>query len=143
MIARLFSAEDDRTAWRSSQQQGTLEPEYLQYLHAAAQGLSARLGGSSGLHHALVINLGPSWPNAEASRTFGDAIPELKNIAWERPPGMGICPLDTLFSACALIHRWLTLQTDNIVVSSLPVQATRCKGDKWHGFLRVALPTAG
>ena len=110
------TAEEDRSTWRASQQQNTLHPRYLQYLHAASGGLITRLGGVSIASHALVINLGPSWPTAEPSHAFEDSISELKNSAWESPPGLGLCPLDTLFAACALVHRWLLLHADNIAV---------------------------
>ncbi|BDA44285.1 hypothetical protein COCOBI_05-4690 [Coccomyxa sp. Obi] len=40
----------------------------------------------------------------------------MKVDGWEQPPGLGICPLDTLFNACTTIHRWLSLQDDNVAV---------------------------
>ncbi|CAL8470256.1 g9798 [Coccomyxa elongata] len=62
------------------------------------------------------MNLGPNWTTAEAGRAFADSITEMKVDGWEQPPGLGICPLDTLFNACTTIHRWLSLQDDNVAV---------------------------
>lgn len=61
---------------------------------------------------------------AEAGRAFADSITEMKVDGWEQPPGLGICPLDTLFNACTTIHRWLSLQDDNVAVSTLPCLST-------------------
>ncbi len=104
-------------AWRTSQEHSSLHPRYQDYLLASAKGISTRLGGVSATSHAIVINFGPSWPSPEASTTFGNSILELKNAAWERPPGLGLCALDTLFAACAFIQRWLLLESDHVAVS--------------------------
>jgi hypothetical protein len=108
--------EENEAHWRASQEGTTLSPEHLEYLHAAAEGLQSRIGSHSIASRALVINLGPIWPTAEAGRAFADSISEMKEDAWEQPPGLGICPLDTLFNACTTIHRWLSLQDDNVAV---------------------------
>jgi hypothetical protein len=110
------AAEEDPQAWRAAQHGSILAEEYLAYLNAASEGLQQRIGGRSIASHALVLNLGPSWPDAQASKAFSDSISELKNNAWEQPAGMGICPLDTLFNACMTIHRWLALQEENVAV---------------------------
>lgn len=114
-------AEEDPQDWKPEHQSKKLSDDYLSYLHAASAGLSKRIGGRSIASHALVINLGPTWPDAEASAAFGDSISEIKNNAWEQPPSTGICPLDTLFNACTTIHRWLALQEDNVAVCTSPI----------------------
>lgn len=35
---------------------------------------------------------------------------------WESPAGLGICPLQYVFTVCSQIHQWLSLAPDNIVV---------------------------
>jgi len=115
----VIGSEEHYSVWDDSLRDDKLSPDYVEYLHAAAEGLQSRLGGHSIASQALVINLGPNWPDAEGGRAFADSISEMKVDAWESPPGLGICPLDTLFNACTTIHRWLSLQEDNVAVSAL------------------------
>lgn len=42
---------------------------------------------------------------------------EISFKEWESPPGLGICPLDVIFSVCYSISSWLNLNADHVVVS--------------------------
>ena len=35
---------------------------------------------------------------------------------WEKPSGLGLCPLSLLFTICSSMHHWLNHGPDNIVV---------------------------
>ena len=57
------------------------------------------------------------WSNADAYKLFGDNVIEISFKEWESPPGLGICPLDVIFSVCYSISSWLNLNADHVVVS--------------------------
>lgn len=88
---------------------------YKGVLHAASDSIAERYGSSSGI---LALNLGPVWSNADAYKLFGDNVIEISFKEWESPPGLGICPLDVVFSVCYSISSWLNLNADHVVVSS-------------------------
>lgn len=68
---------------------------------------------------ALVLNLGPAWMNGECYSLFRDNVIELPFKYWESPPGLGLCPLDVLFTVCSSISSWLSLHEANYVVRIL------------------------
>ena len=72
--------------------------------------------GSTGL--ALVLNLGPAWSNDEAYKLFSNNVIEIPFKDWESPPGLGVCPLDVIFTVCSSIASWLALNEDHFVVRS-------------------------
>lgn len=86
---------------------------YKGVLHAASDSIAERYGSSSGI---LALNLGPVWSNADAYKLFGDNVIEISFKEWESPPGLGICPLDVIFSVCYSISSWLNLNADHVVV---------------------------
>lgn len=47
---------------------------------------------------------------------------------WERPPGLGLCPLHILVTICSQMHQWLSLSPDNLVV----LHARTCTGTERH-----------
>ena len=69
----------------------------------------------------MVLNLGPAWGKTEAYTLFANNVIEIPFKDWETPAGLGICPLDVTFTACASISSWLNLDDDNIVVRTLIV----------------------
>ena len=87
---------------------------YKGVLHAASDSIADSYGSSSGI---LALNLGPVWSNADAYKLFGDNVIEISFKEWESPPGLGICPLDVIFSVCYSISSWLNLNADHVVVS--------------------------
>ena len=88
---------------------------YKAVLHAASDSIAEKYGSSSGI---LALNLGPVWSNADAYKLFGDNVIEISFKEWESPPGLGICPLDVIFSVCYSISSWLNLNADHVVVRS-------------------------
>ncbi len=89
---------------------------YKGVLHAASESIADSYGTSSGI---LALNLGPAWSNSEAYALFGDNVIEISFKEWESPPGLGICPLDVIFSVCYSISSWLNLNDDHVVVNLL------------------------
>ena len=65
----------------------------------------------------LVLNLGPAWGNSDAYKLFQDNVIEIAFKEWESPPGLGICPLDVVFSVCHTTSSWLAQNDDHVVVS--------------------------
>jgi hypothetical protein len=63
----------------------------------------------------LTINLSVPWPAALCDMLYN--VREVANGDFETPPGLGICPLDVLFTTCRLIHAWM---------SGGPTQAVVC-----------------
>lgn len=63
-----------------------------------------------------MLNLGPAWMNGESYALFSDNVIEIPFKYWESPPGLGLCPLDVLFTVCSSISSWLTLHEGNFVV---------------------------
>jgi hypothetical protein len=53
----------------------------------------------------------------EAYQLFDNSVFELPMEIWEKPGGLGLCPLPILAMICSQIHSWLSLSPDNIVVS--------------------------
>ena len=85
---------------------------HVEQLRTAAEFLGATEGG---LGHSLVVNLGPSSDQSIHELFEGNLI-ELPAYWHERPPGLGICPLDIIFSVCSSIHNWLKTSEKNVVV---------------------------
>lgn len=86
---------------------------YKGVLHAASETLAERYGSNSGM---LVLNLGPAWGNSDAYKLFQDNVIEIAFKEWESPPGLGICPLDVVFSVCHTTSSWLAQNEDHVVV---------------------------
>ena len=51
----------------------------------------------------LVLNMGPAWIDASAYALFGNNVIEVPFRDWECPPGVGVLPLDVLFTACSTV----------------------------------------
>ena len=102
---------------------------YKGVLHAASESIAENHSESSGI---LALNLGPAWGNADAYKLFGDNVIEISFKDWESPPGLGICPLDVIFSVCYSISSWLNLNDDHIVVS---LQPTACAKNEFPPVL--------
>ena len=99
---------------------------YKGVLHAASESIADSYGTSSGI---LALNLGPAWSNSDAYALFGDNVIEISFKEWESPPGLGVCPLDVIFSVCYSISSWLNLNDDHVVVNTsmtLPEVAQDC-----------------
>ena len=64
----------------------------------------------------MVLNLGPAWGKTDAYSLFANNVIEIPFKDWETPAGLGVCPLDVIFTACASISSWLNLDDENIVV---------------------------
>ena len=62
---------------------------------------AAALGDRSA--SALVLNMGPAWIDASAYALFGNNVIEVPFRDWECPPGVGVLPLDVLFTACSTV----------------------------------------
>lgn len=88
---------------------------YKGVLHAASESIADSYGTSSGI---LALNLGPAWSNSDAYALFGDNVIEISFKEWESPPGLGVCPLDVIFSVCYSISSWLNLNDDHVVVNT-------------------------
>lgn len=71
-------------------------------------------GQNSGV---LVLNLGPAWGKSNAYDLFQDNVIEIAFKEWESPPGLGICPLDVIFSVCHTASSWLAQNEKHVVVS--------------------------
>ena len=54
--------------------------------------------------------------NAEAYALFANNVIEIPFKDWESPPGLGICPLDVIFTVSSSISSWLALNDDHVVV---------------------------
>lgn len=67
---------------------------------------------------AMILNLGPAWGKTDAYTLFANNVIEIPFKDWETPAGLGVCPLDVIFTACASISSWLNLDDENIVVWS-------------------------
>jgi hypothetical protein len=63
------------------------------------------------------LRLSPCRRNVEAYQLFDNSVFELPMEIWEKPGGLGLCPLPILAMICSQIHSWLSLSPDNIVVS--------------------------
>ncbi|KAL4423740.1 hypothetical protein ABPG75_001041 [Micractinium tetrahymenae] len=87
---------------------------YKQYLQQAAQELRAVRNGPGGVQ---LFNLSPAWRNVEAYQLFDNSVFELPMEIWEKPSGLGLCPLGIVFLICSQIHSWLSLSPDSLVVS--------------------------
>ncbi|KAA6416552.1 MAG: hypothetical protein FRX49_13477 [Trebouxia sp. A1-2] len=108
-----FVFEEDPSTWKEAFHLSTLSDRYKGVLHAASESIADSYGTSSGI---LALNLGPAWSNSEAYALFGDNVIEISFKEWESPPGLGICPLDVIFSVCYSISSWLNLNDDHVVV---------------------------
>jgi hypothetical protein len=53
----------------------------------------------------------------EAYQLFDNSVFELPMEIWEKPGGLGLCPLPILAMICSQVHSWLSLSPDNLVVS--------------------------
>lgn len=87
---------------------------YKSVLQVASDALVDRYGQNSGV---LVLNLGPAWGNHEAYELFQDNVIEIAFKEWESPPGLGMCPLDVIFSVCHTASSWLAQNEKHVVVS--------------------------
>jgi hypothetical protein len=56
--------------------------------------------------------------NVDSYSLFRNNVIEIPFKYWESPPGLGLCPLDVLFTVCSSISSWLTLHDGNFVVRS-------------------------
>ena len=68
---------------------------------------------------AMVLNLGPTWIRPDIYDLFNNNVIEVKG-EYETPPGQGIVSLSIMFEACTSIASWLSMDKDNIAVSSPP-----------------------
>lgn len=74
-----------------------------------------RIPGHGGL---LCANAAPCPPlPSAADALFDNSTFELPLEIWEKPSGLGLCPLHLVFTICSNIHQWLSLNPDNVVVS--------------------------
>lgn len=87
---------------------------YRQNLTSASTLIREICGGN--LSEVLIINLGPKWMDMSVYSAFGNNVVEVPFTNWESPPGIGLCPLDVLFTVCSSISSWLKLNDDHIVV---------------------------
>ena len=76
---------------------------------------------------AMVLNLGPAWGKTDAYSLFANNVIEIPFKDWETPAGLGVCPLDVIFTACASISSWLNLDDENIVVCFSCQLSSSCK----------------
>ncbi|KAL4439922.1 hypothetical protein ABPG75_002923 [Micractinium tetrahymenae] len=113
--------EEDRESWNKSYRQTFLSDSYKQYLQQAAQELRAVRNGPGGVQ---LFNLSPAWRNVEAYQLFDNSVFELPMEIWEKPSGLGLCPLGIVFLICSQIHSWLSLSPDSLVV----LHARTCTG---------------
>lgn len=113
--------EEDRESWNKSYRQTFLSDSYKQYLQHAAQELRAARNGPGGVQ---LFNLSPAWRNVEAYQMFDNSVFELPMEIWEKPSGLGLCPLGIISLICSQIHLWLSLSPDNVVV----LHARSCTG---------------
>ena len=97
---------------------------YKESLQAASK--SIKESWPENADQALVLNLGPAWMNAESYALFRDNVIEIPFKYWESPPGLGLCPLDVLFTVCSSIASWLTLHEGNFVVRNSTFGSARC-----------------
>lgn len=65
---------------------------------------------------ALVLNLGPAWLRPDAYELFNNNVIEVPFKDWESPPGLGIVPLDVMFTVCSSMASWLQLNDEHVVV---------------------------
>jgi hypothetical protein len=65
---------------------------------------------------ALVLNLGPAWLRPDAYALFNNNVIEVPFKDWESPPGLGIVPLDVMFTVCSSMASWLQLNDEHVVV---------------------------
>jgi len=87
---------------------------YKESLQAASSFISEAWPDNA--EQALVLNLGPAWMNVDSYSLFRNNVIEIPFKYWESPPGLGLCPLDVLFTVCSSISSWLTLHDGNFVV---------------------------
>lgn len=86
---------------------------HREQLWAAAEFLGATEGG---LGHSLVVNIGPSWRDSSVHDLFEGNVIELPPFCHEKPPGVGVLPLDIVFAVCSSVQSWLSLSKKNVVV---------------------------
>ena len=101
-------------------QENNFRHRYKNVLQTASESIAGSYGPSPGI---LALNLGPVWSNADAYNLFGNNVIEISFKEWESPPGLGICPLDVIFSVCYSISSWLSLNEDHVVVSPPQTQS--------------------
>jgi len=103
----------------------------------AAAGVRARLAGAGArAADVLLLHLGPPWawrPLDAAFARLGCATAEAAGVAWEQPPGAGVCPLDTLFGAASTVASWLAGRRECLVVRVAGLACfTLCGMLCWH-----------
>ena len=85
--------------------------------------MQAKINGSQ----TMFLNLGRNF-NADTYSMFErKAISMFEvpgtEVAWEKPPGLGILPLKILFEVCQTIQHFFSFDEDNTVVSAWKVQS--------------------
>ena len=67
--------------------------------------------------------------NGDCYQLFRNNVIEIPFKYWESPPGLGLCPLDVLFTICSSISSWLTLHEGNFVVRCRSLLRLLTSGD--------------
>lgn len=66
-----------------------------------------------------MLNLSPVWTKSNAYELFQNNVIEIAFTEWEEPAGLGICPLDVIFSVCHTASSWLAQNETHVVVMLL------------------------
>ncbi|RMZ53572.1 hypothetical protein APUTEX25_003394 [Auxenochlorella protothecoides] len=127
--------EEDRESWNRSSRLSYLSDGYKQYLRDLSvqlKGIRER-GGEAGPGvkdpaGIQFVNLSPAWRDPDVYSYFNNSVMEFPLNIWERPPGLGLCPLHILVTICSQMHQWLSLSPDNLVV----LHARTCTGTERH-----------
>ncbi|KFM23211.1 Formin-like protein 14 [Auxenochlorella protothecoides] len=127
--------EEDRESWNRSSRLSYLSDGYKQYLRELSvqlKGIRER-GGEAGPGvkdpaGIQFVNLSPAWRDPDVYSYFNNSVMEFPLNIWERPPGLGLCPLHILVTICSQMHQWLSLSPDNLVV----LHARTCTGTERH-----------
>lgn len=81
--------------------------------------LTSRQAAQLPMRHGVVYPCSPitaqHWPY-QPTHACLLAVVELPVDIWEAPAGLGLFPLQFVFTVCSQIHQWLSLASDNVVV---------------------------
>lgn len=66
-----------------------------------------------------MLNLSPVWTKSNVYELFQNNVIEIAFTEWEEPAGLGICPLDVIFSVCHTASSWLAQNETHVVVMLL------------------------
>eukprot|EP00884_Botryococcus_braunii_P013188 jgi/Botrbrau1/21870/Bobra.0249s0001.1 len=131
-----FVHDEEPSTWKEAVHLSVLSERYKAELENAADYINDKLDSPA---CALVLNLGPAWLRPDAYALFNNNVIEVPFKDWESPPGLGVVPLDVMFTVCSSMASWLQLNDEHVVV----LHTRSCSGMGMHvlRFLAAAYLT--